>query len=366
MATSTTSLMDTAQKLATDNAVNPFTQTYDESKGVAGRVTDLINTNSPLMQTAATTGAQQAAQRGLLNSSIGVQAGQQAVINSATPIATSDASLSTQTSLANLAAKNQAAIANSNNAVTAGSTALQLGNSNEQQSAALGEQGREADQTAANQKASLDLQSKQIDAQIDQFAQNLGLNKDTLQLQRDQLSSSDKNALASLELQKTQLAQQQSQFDASQTTNQSNFAAEMAQKDTQFASAQTQAVVLQKMDEDSKAQLQALSTANQADISSSTNIANAWGSMLSGINNIQNNASLDQPAKETLINNVMGAFQSYTSFWKKAGGTDAPDVSDLLNFNIVNSGGAAATTPAATTPVQTTLPGSGDFEGRGQ
>jgi hypothetical protein len=87
--------------------VEPVTQEFDESKGVAARTNDIIKQDSPLMQTAATRAAQQANARGLRNSSMAVQSGQQAVIESATPIANADANLYQQQSLTNQGVRNQ-------------------------------------------------------------------------------------------------------------------------------------------------------------------------------------------------------------------------------------------------------------------
>ena len=58
---------------------------------VAGQVEDLIAKNSPLMQQAETSALQQMNRRGLLNSSMAVGAGQEAVMKQALPIAQADA-----------------------------------------------------------------------------------------------------------------------------------------------------------------------------------------------------------------------------------------------------------------------------------
>lgn len=63
----------------------------------------ILNKGGPLMQQAANAGNAQAASRGLLNSSMGIQAAQNAMIQNAAPIAQSDA-----------AAKNNAAFQNAN------------------------------------------------------------------------------------------------------------------------------------------------------------------------------------------------------------------------------------------------------------
>lgn len=65
--------------------IDPSTQT------VAGQIEGLIAKNSPLMQQAETAALQQMNRRGLLNSSMAVGAGQEAVLKQALPIAQADA-----------------------------------------------------------------------------------------------------------------------------------------------------------------------------------------------------------------------------------------------------------------------------------
>ena len=67
----------------------------------------MLGEDSPLMQRAQTEGAQYAASRGLLNSSIGGHAAQGAMIDRATPFALQDASTYTNVYDKNLAAKNE-------------------------------------------------------------------------------------------------------------------------------------------------------------------------------------------------------------------------------------------------------------------
>jgi len=73
------------QATTTDWKVNP-------NQTVQGQVGGIIAADSPLMQQAATRAAQQSSGRGLLNSSLGVQAGQAALYDAAMPMATQDAS----------------------------------------------------------------------------------------------------------------------------------------------------------------------------------------------------------------------------------------------------------------------------------
>ena len=65
--------------------------TIDKKQTVAGQMDDLLKSNSPYMQQAATAGKQMAGSRGLLNSSMAAGAAQGASIERALPIAQSDA-----------------------------------------------------------------------------------------------------------------------------------------------------------------------------------------------------------------------------------------------------------------------------------
>lgn len=63
----------------------------DPNQTVQGQIANIIDADSPLMQRAETRAAQQANARGLLNSSMAVQAGQAALYDAALPIAQQDA-----------------------------------------------------------------------------------------------------------------------------------------------------------------------------------------------------------------------------------------------------------------------------------
>lgn len=77
-------------------------------ESVSDAVNRIIKGDSPLTQTATTASQQAANSKGLINSSMAVQAGQQAVINSALPIAQGDVATSLAVKSANQDAINQA------------------------------------------------------------------------------------------------------------------------------------------------------------------------------------------------------------------------------------------------------------------
>jgi hypothetical protein len=300
------SLMNAAEEIAAKNKVEPLTNDYDESKSTASRVNDIISENSPLMQQARTAGTQLAASRGLTNSSLAGQAEQAAVIDKATPIAATDAQLSNTTSLANMAAKNQAALANAKAGTDLGATAMGLENSNLQQDKTLAQQ---ADQF----KVQAGQAQQQIDNQVKQFADSLGMSVQDMQLRRDTLTQQQQQYLAGLENQRFLAG-----LDANTKT------------------------ALQKMSNDTQLKVAQIEASYKGDIQSSTNIAGAWSNTMTQIATIQNNPNLDQAAKETLIRNNIESFQSFAEFWKKNNPESNVDISDLLNFNIVATPGSNA------------------------
>ena len=258
------SLMDIAKK----NTIAPTDVAFDESKGVAGRVSALTNSASPLMETARTKAKQYSASRGLLNSTLAGQAGEQAVIETATPIANADAGLYQQQSLTNQTARNNALTQNANNALTAGAQGSQMDVSQDQASKSLMEQARQFGVTSGQNQ-------QQIDARNTQF---------------------DKT-----------LTEQGRQFDTTRTDNASMFDRELGEKARQFGLTQNQQMGLAQMDVDSKAALAKTERDYKTEIQSSANIANAWGTLMQGIAAIQTDPTLDGDTKKTLIENNLGS-----------------------------------------------------------
>ena len=79
----------------------------DESMTSAGRLDQMLQSDSPLMQRAATQGRQMANQRGLLNSSMAAGAAQGAMIDRAQPFALQDSNNLMQNARQNAAAQNE-------------------------------------------------------------------------------------------------------------------------------------------------------------------------------------------------------------------------------------------------------------------
>ena len=95
--------------------------TQDQVKGtVAGQLNNVLDSNSPVMQRAATFGNQQANSRGLLNSSIGISSAYAPMIDAGLQIATPDAASNNQFKLFNADSANRTNQFNAANTLNAG------------------------------------------------------------------------------------------------------------------------------------------------------------------------------------------------------------------------------------------------------
>lgn len=107
LATANTTTVPTIPQ-TTATTYSPNTINVSPQSTVSGQLDTLLKSGSPIMQTAETQATQAANSRGLMNSSMAVQAGRQAVINSAMPIAQQDASTNFTAQRANQDATNTA------------------------------------------------------------------------------------------------------------------------------------------------------------------------------------------------------------------------------------------------------------------
>lgn len=127
------SMTDAVNKAKTPQAPTISTQppTKDTSQTMAGNVSNLLNSNSLLMNSAAAKGERLAANRGLQNSTIGVESAQRAMLDAAIPIASQDtqnAFAEKQTRLqADLNFQNQSKLNQQQNQFTASQAELERG-----------------------------------------------------------------------------------------------------------------------------------------------------------------------------------------------------------------------------------------------
>lgn len=279
---------DQTDQLNSQVQTNPDTEQFDESKGVAGRVDSLTRAGGSLFDAATARANAASVGSGLLNSTQGVQAGQQAVIDTALPIANADAGLYQQQKLANQAATNTSRESNANRTTNIGLTGINLGANESQFGRSLAETAAARTQAGDLAKAQLTESGRQFDVGSGQQAQQFG----------QQLT---------------------------ETARQANQAADIQR------SAQANQLTIASMDASSRLALANVEATYKSAIASNQNISQAWGTMQDEISRIQNNPDLDPGTKATLIQNNINAFGQFANFWQKATGGSI-DVTDLLNF----------------------------------
>lgn len=105
----TRSTNDPNSTLTTASGYDPEATVLDEQKDtVSGRIDSILAKDSPILRNALTRSKQDANRRGLMNSAMAVGAGQQALIETALPIASQDASQSYDANRTSVAARNDA------------------------------------------------------------------------------------------------------------------------------------------------------------------------------------------------------------------------------------------------------------------
>ena len=183
----------------------------DNNMKVSGQLQGILAANSPLMQQARTNALQQMNNRGLLNSSMAIGAGQNAVIQNALPIAQADATMYGNAGQFNANAKNNMSQFNAN----AKNTAAQF-NKDSQNRFDLAEQAATdaASQFSAAQNADIaKFNAQQANVLADADAArtqqaNMALADNANKILMQQLDNSFKSAIASADAQtKIQLQQ---------------------------------------------------------------------------------------------------------------------------------------------------------------
>ena len=110
-AANSTTALPTSVAQVSNNAPVSTARDITNKETVAGQLNDLLQQDSPVMQSAKAHADAASAQRGLLNSSIAVGSAQRAVIDAATPIATSDAQTYANSGLSAQQANQQTSLA---------------------------------------------------------------------------------------------------------------------------------------------------------------------------------------------------------------------------------------------------------------
>lgn len=211
---------------ATAGQADTFTRDVKGNETVQGQIENLLAQNSPLLQRARSQAAEQAASRGLLNSTMGVQAGETAVLNTALPIAQQDASTYLTTSRDNQAVQNQASQFNAGQRTQVSQTNAGLINNAQAFTAQAANDASKNNMDATNTARQFTSQAGNTaslqNAQMSNTASQFGANANN---QASQFNASQINDLTKLGISnehQTELAQLNNQAQLNQQTVSSN------------------------------------------------------------------------------------------------------------------------------------------------
>lgn len=277
-AASTTAAQTGAAKAADFAPGTATTGSVTEDQTVQGRIRGIVDENSPLQQQAATMAKQSANQRGLLNSSMAVTAGQDALYRSALPIAQQDADTYRQQAARNQDAQNQYGIAN--------------------------------------------LQERSQTSRFNVSEANKG----------DQFNAGEANRVG---LVNTEAANRAAEFgaQAGNTAQIQNQRALMEARDQQTR------VQLQQMDADTRTNLANIEANFKTLMQASQSASDLYAETVRQISGLQNNRDLDAASRNALIAQQTELLQNGLNI---IGSMNNLNLSELLDFSAVNAAGAGA------------------------
>ena len=257
-------------------AVNaaPTNWNIDSNQTVSGRIGSIIAGGSPLLQQAQGRANQQSNARGLVNSSMGVQAGESALYGAALPIAQGDASAYQQSGQFNAAAANAASA----------------------QNAQLGTQTALANTAAANQ-------FKEQQAQLAQQAALQNAQSGT------QVSLANTEAANRAKEQQAQLAQQANLQNATQANQVALANSEQVQKARLTEADQYFKNLIATGDNTMKQYMADLEANYKSLMQSDASVASMMTQYLKSMSEVQTSANLDATGKATAITNMQTAIR---------------------------------------------------------
>lgn len=289
------------------STVNDTYWNVDNNQTVAGQVEGIINKNSGLMQQAQTNALQQMQGRGLLNSSMAIGAGQNAVIANALPIAQADAATYAG------AAKYRADVANTNQQfnATAENAAGQF-NTGQQNEIAL------ANQNAANTAGQFNATTS---TDVSKFNASQSANT-------SQFNAQQQNAIAEANAGR----EQQSNMTAAESAN----ALLTQQLDNAFkariasADAQTK-VELQQIDADTRLSVADIEAQYKGLMQSTASATELFQQTLKNIETITGNPDLSSSTVKSAIARQIDGLRDGMSLID-ALNTNVSGLSNLINF----------------------------------
>lgn len=345
-----------------------FDWNVDDKQTVQGQVNNIIKSDSPLMQQAATSAKQQMSGRGLLNSSMAVGAGQNAVISAALPMAQQDANTYAQSGQFN--AQNQTGVSTTNagllseaakyGADAQNQAAQFTANAGNQSNLANAEFSNQAGQFNAGQQNQLtmaDVQQKNELAKME-VGQGYNVQNMTLQQQQDlaKMAEQQRNTMqqqtqqqgfqatenavqrdftqrmATLEQegldyrQAREIASQEAIFKLEQQGVTNRFDQELALKSDMFNAEQINADRRQIIDNEQKLkELGIQIEANKQTIPTSF-AANISNTTMQGVNYITSDPNMTAEQKKAAISNIVSYANSQVAWAEKFYGTTIPQI----------------------------------------
>lgn len=331
---------NTTSTKATEQAstYNPATATgtnwdVNQNQTVAGQLSGILSSNSPLLQQAQARALQAMNSRGLLNSSMAVGAGESALYDAALPIAQADASTYANSGRYNADVANNMSQFNAN----ANNTASQFNAGATQQA------------SRDNAAASNNLQSQllQTQAQMDMAnteAKNKALSQDSQQNLQAQLSNQD--AAKAIGMQ---------QYDAAVKTAMQN------------ADSQNK-LQLQQLDAVTRTQIEQIDAQYKNQMQTNQSMAQAYSAMLDSFTKIMQDKDMDANSKQAAINQMGALYKNNMDTLAAIGGLNLQTTLDFSNMGygaVTGNTQAGNQTPTAN-PLPASSTGSGSITSRFQ
>ncbi len=331
-------------------ATSPYeAKTYDVTPQmtVAGQIKDIIASGSPLMQQAETAAKETMNQRGLINSSQAISAGQDSVYRAATPIAAADASIYAKAASENAAAGNKALEFNA-------------GAANASQIAKL-----QADTTLTSQ----DMQNKTSVLVADTQAKlqtYLGQLQSNTTLSAQQMASEAQKAIASANnVSSQQIARIQADSSlsvAEKNTQSAQIIAQMNNENSRVVQGMVNAAALENIKANGvvNMEIERMTEANKTLLQTSASASQVYTQMLTSMSNIMTNKDLSEDQKQTALNNNVQQLNDFLATLSKISGI--PGMESLLTFGPAT--GATGPAPDGSLSLSSPAPAAPDYSGQ--
>ena len=293
----------------------------DANSTVAGQFNGLIKTGSPLMDQATTAAKQGSAQRGLLNSTMAITAGQDAAYRAALPIAQQDANTFASAGQFNAGAANTTSQFNAGATNEVGMQREGFAQQDKLQAGDFAQQNKTqaADLASRYDLANMDVQSRAALQQAD-AANQMKLQQANAELQKG-LAATDAAVKQSMQVYDAQVKQAMQGLD-----NQSK-------------------LQLATLDAENRTALMAVEAKYKNELQASQSMAASYQSMVDGMSRIMVSPDMDAAAKQKAIGNLTTLYNNALQMQSDVSGLE---LGSLLAPEAV--GGTPAPAPGAAPP----------------